>query len=176
MTDTTTTTPTGGTSSGTPVQVYRVWIRATAEAIWEAITSPEWSDRYGYGGTVEYDLRPGGAYRTLASAEMKSFGAPDVVVDGEVLEADPPHRLVQTWRMLMDPASAAEGFTKLTYEIDEVAPGVSRLTLTHELEGAPNLFVLVQGTAPLEQGGGGWPWVLSDLKTLLETGSSFAHP
>ena len=121
MTDTTTTTPTGGTSSGTPVQVYRVWIRATAEAIWEAITSPEWSDRYGYGGTVEYDLRPGGAYRTLASAEMKSFGAPDVVVDGEVLEADPPHRLVQTWRMLMDPDNEPEGFTTLTYEIDPPA-------------------------------------------------------
>ena len=170
MTDTTTTTSAGGTGSGTPVQVYRVWIQATAEAIWEAITSPEWSDRYGYGGTVEYDLRPGGAYRTLASAQMKSFGAPDVVVDGEVLEADPPRRLVQTWRMLMDPDNEPEGFTTLTYEIDPQPGGVCRLTLTHDLTNAPRMALITDGSSEGE-GGGGWPWVLSGLKTLLETGA-----
>ena len=79
---------------------------------------PEWTERYGYGGGVDYDLRPGGQFQALASPELKRFGAPDVIIDGEVLEADPPRKLVQTWRLLMDPAVAAEGFTRLTYEIE----------------------------------------------------------
>ncbi len=71
---------------------------------------------------------------------------PDVIVDGEVIEADPPRRLVQTWRMLMDVEdTAAEGFTRITYEIDEIQPGVSKLTLIHELEGAPRLAMFVSG-------------------------------
>ena len=82
-------------STGTAVttQVYRVYIRATPQAIWDAITKPEWTERYGYGGLSEYDLRPGGAYRAFASEAMKKAGAelgfptPDVVVDGEVIEA-----------------------------------------------------------------------------------------
>jgi uncharacterized protein YndB with AHSA1/START domain len=96
-----------------------------------------------------------------------------VIVDGEVIEADPPHRLVQTWRMLMDPGTTAEGFTRLTYEIAETRPGVSKLTLTHELEGAPRLATFVGGEMESIGAGGGWAEALSDLKTLLETGSSF---
>ena len=158
-------------------QVYRVYIKATPQAIWDAITKPEWSEKYGYGGSVEYDLRPGGAYRALPSEAMKKAGAemgfptPDVVVDGEVLEADPPHKLVQTWRMLMDETMAAEGFTRLTYEISEGKGGVSKLTLTHELEGKPQLQLLLSGGMEDGGAGGGWSWVLSDLKTLLETGT-----
>ena len=97
---------------------------------------------------------------------------PDVIVDGEVIEADPPHRLVQTWRMLMEPGEA-EGFTRLTYEIVEIRPGVSKLTLTHELEGAPRLATFVGGEMESIGAGGGWAEALSDLKTLLETGESF---
>ncbi len=155
-------------------QVYRVYIRATAEAIWEAITQPEWSRRYGYGGDVEYDLRPGGAYRAHASEEFLAAGAPEIVIDGEVLEADPPRRLVQTFRMLMDEGTKAEGFTRLTYEIDPIEGGVTRLTLTHELEEAPRLAALLAGEFEAEGAGGGWAWVLSDLKTLLESGSRLA--
>ena len=151
-------------------QVYRVWIRATPQAIWDAITTSEWSQRYGYGTPVEYDLRPGGAFRNLASADMRRLGAPDVVVDGEVIEADPPHKLVQTWRLLMDPGTEAEPYTRLTWEIAGGDGGVSRLTVTHELAGAPLHAALVAGTD--EQAGGGWAWVLSGLKTLLETGES----
>ena len=82
-------------------QVYRVYIRATPEAIWDAITKPEWTQRYGYRGIAEFDLRPGGALpRRSASAEMQAMGMPEVVVDGEVIEADPPRKLVQTWRFL----------------------------------------------------------------------------
>jgi uncharacterized protein YndB with AHSA1/START domain len=160
------------TETAVTTQVYRVYIRATPQAIWDAITKPEWTDRYGYGGRAEYDLRPGGAYRGMASEGMRSMGAPEVAVDGEVIEADPPRKLVQTWRMAMDPETAAEGFTRLTYEI---APGkgeVTKLTVTHDLAGAPKLAVLVGGGLEDTGAGGGWSWVLSGLKTLLETGES----
>jgi uncharacterized protein YndB with AHSA1/START domain len=101
----------------------------------------------------------------------KVEGVPDIVVDGEVIEADPPRRLVQTWRMLMDAEMAAEGFTRLTHEIEPGEAGVTKLTLIHELENAPRLAVIVGGGLEAEGAGGGWNWVLSGLKTLLETGS-----
>jgi uncharacterized protein YndB with AHSA1/START domain len=166
------------TEPGTTTQVYRVYIKATPEAIWDAITKPEWTERYGYGGVVEFDLRPGGVARAFPGEAMRREGAelgypiPDVIVDGEVVEADPPRRLVQTWRMLMDPGMAAEGFTRLTWEIEQTQGGVSRLTVTHDLEGAPKLAALVAGELESEGAGGGWSEVLSDLKTLLETGTS----
>lgn len=168
---------TSATRAATTTQVYRVYIKASPEAVWDAITKPEWSERYGYGGRVDYDLRPGGAYRVFASDEMKRARAemgggptPDVIVDGEVVESDPPRRLVQTWRMLMDPQTEAEGFTRLTYEIAETGPGVSKLTVTHDLEGAPRLALFVGGGMESDGAGGGWSEVFSDLKTLLETG------
>jgi hypothetical protein len=76
--------------------------------------------------------------------------------------------------MLMDPELAAEGFTRLTYEIEEGQGGVTKLTVIHDLEGAPRLALLVGGAMEAQGAGGGWSWVLSDLKTLLETGESFA--
>ena len=162
---------TTATAIGT-TQVYRVYIKATPQAIWDAITKPEWTERYGYCGRATYDLRPGGAYTGSSTEAMRSMGAPDVAVDGEVIESDPPNKLVQTWRMVMDETMAAQGFTRLTYEIEERKNGVSRLTLTHELEGAPELAVLMSGGMEDQGAGGGWNWVLSGLKTLLETGSS----
>src|SRR5258708_26857972 len=96
----------------------------------------------------------------------RGFEVTEMAGDGEVIEADPPRRLVQTWRMLMDREIAAEGFTRLTYEIDEVQGGVTRLTVVHDLASAPKLAVLVSGTLEAEGAGGGWSWVLSDLKTL----------
>jgi uncharacterized protein YndB with AHSA1/START domain len=151
-------------------QVYRVYIKATPEAIWDAITKPEWTERYGYGGRAEFDLRPGGAYRGTTNEGMRAMGAPDVAVDGEVIEVDPPRKLVQTWRMVMDEEMAKEGFTRLTYEIEAGKGGVSRLTVTHDLQGAPRLAVLVNGGLEDTGAGGGWSWVLSGLKTVLETG------
>lgn len=165
---------TSSAPSAVTTQVYRVYIKATPQAIWDAITQPEWAERYGYGGRVEYDLRPGGAYRGYSSEAMRAAGAPELAVDGEVIEASPPHLLVQTWRMLMDEGLTAEGFTRLTYEIVEGAGGVSRLTLTHELEGAPTLALMLAGGMEEGGAGGGWPWVLSTLKTLLETGTPMA--
>lgn len=154
------------------VQVYRVYIRATPEAIWTAITDPEWSNRYGYGGRAEYDLRPGGTYRGLTNEGMRAQGAPEVAVDGEVIEVEPPRKLVQTWRMAMDPGLMAEGFTRLTYEIEPTDGGPTKLTVTHDLTGAPGLASLVAGELEDTGAGGGWAWVLSGLKTVLETGAS----
>jgi uncharacterized protein YndB with AHSA1/START domain len=161
-------TTTAATTATT--QVYRVYIKATPEAIWDAITKPEWTQRYGYGGRGEYELRPGGAYRGYSTEAMRTMGAPDLAVDGEVIEADPPRKLVQTWRMVMDEAMTAEGFTKLTYEIEPRKEDVTRLTVVHELEGAPRLQLLMSGGMADDGAGGGWSWVLSSLKTLLETG------
>jgi uncharacterized protein YndB with AHSA1/START domain len=163
------------TETNVTTQVYRVYIKATPQAIWDAITKPEWTERFGYGGRVEYQLRPGGAYRAFASEEMRAHGAPELAIDGEVIEADPPRKLVQTWRMLMDAGMAAEGFTRLTYEIAERDGGLSRLTVIHELEGAPRLAALLAGEWEDEGAGGGWSFVLSSLKTLLETGDSLLH-
>ena len=166
------------TEGNRTVQVYRVYIRASPQAIWDAITQPAWTERYGYGGRGEYDLRPGGAYRGYTSPEMRRGGAamgrevPEVGVDGEVVEVDAPRRLVLKWRMPMDPGLAAEGFTRLTYEIDPSAGGVTKLTLTHDLTGAPRHGGILGGDHEAQGAGGGWAWVLSDLKTLLETGHS----
>jgi uncharacterized protein YndB with AHSA1/START domain len=160
-------------------RVYRVYIRASAQAIWDAITRPEWTERYGYGGRVDFDLRPGGVVRGTTSEAMKAHGAamgvevPDVAVQGEVIEADPPRKLVLTFHMVMDQELAAERTTRLTYEIEEGKGGATRLTLIHELEGAPKLSAILSGAMEEEGAGGGWSWVLSDLKSLLETGRSF---
>jgi uncharacterized protein YndB with AHSA1/START domain len=160
----------------TTTQVYRVYIKTTPQLVWDAITKPEWSQQYGYGGSVDYELRPGGGYRALASEAMRSMGAPEVAVDGEVVEVDPPRRLVQTWRMCMDDAMAAEGFTRLTYEIEPAGEGVTKLTVIHDLKDAPKLQLLLSGGMESEGAGGGWSWVLSDLKSLLETGSALGWP
>jgi uncharacterized protein YndB with AHSA1/START domain len=151
----------------TTTQVYRVYIKAKPQAIWDAIIKPEWAEKYGYACRVSYDLRPGGTFRAFASAPMKAHGVPDEVIVGEVIESDPPRRLVQTWHPVWDPTAAAETATRLTYEIEEEM-GVSRLTVTHDVTGAPSIAKMVRGEVP--NAGGGWSFVLSDLKTLLETG------
>ena len=162
------------TKAGVTTQVYEVYIKATPQTIWEAITSPEWTQKYGYRGRADYDLRPGGAYRAHATPDMIKFGLPEVVVDGEVIEATPPRKLVQTYRFLFQPANEAEGFTRVTWEIEPTASGFSRLTVTHELEGAPIMAAMVASQFS-EQGAGGWAWILSDLKSLIETGKTMGE-
>jgi uncharacterized protein YndB with AHSA1/START domain len=154
------------------VQSHRIFIRSTPLEIWDALTRPGWTQLYGFRTPAQYDMRPGGAYRAFASVSMKMRGIDGVVIDGEVLEADAPRRLVQTWHVLLDPATRAEGGTRLTWEIEEGYGGVSTLTLTHDLAGAPNTAALAEGRHPAV--GGGWAWILSDLKTLLETGRPLA--
>ncbi len=162
----------------TTVQIHRVYIKAPIQQVWDAITSPEWSNRYGYGGHLELQLTAHTPWRTSPNDEMRQMGVTGAMVDGEVLEVVPPSKLVQTWRMAMDPGMAALGFTQLTYDLHEDA-GVTRLTVTHDLTAVPQLELMVGGhldSGSAEGGMGGWPWVLSDLKSLLETGTAFTRP
>src|SRR5205823_9336623 len=94
--------------TGATVHVQQVYIKAKPQAIWDAIIDPEWNRRYGYRVPSEYELRPGGAYRVHASAEMQEYGSPEVTIDGEIIEVDPPHKLVQTWHAMFNPDTAAE--------------------------------------------------------------------
>lgn len=161
------------TETGTrTVQVHRVYIKATSQAVWDAITDPEWNRRYAYKAASEYELQPGGTYRVVSTPEMQAQGAPEVLIDGEVLEVDPPRRLVQTWHAYFTPDTAKEAPGRLTWEITEEDGGLTRLTVIHELDGRPHTLAAVANDETLSLGGGGWDWILSDLKTLLETGSS----
>lgn len=157
------------TATTTDTQIYRVYIRATPQAVWDAITQPEWQVKYGYRAPTRYELHPGGAAQGLASEEMKAMGTPDVLIEGEVLEVDPPHKLVQTWHPLWTPEMIDEGPKRLTWEIQEMIDGLTMLTVTHELEGAPATAALVSSIFSTD-GGGGWAWILNDLKSVLETG------
>jgi uncharacterized protein YndB with AHSA1/START domain len=149
--------------------VHQIYIRATAQAIWDAITDPAWNGKYGYQAISEYELKPGGKYRALANLQMRSYGLPEVMIDGEVIEVKPLSRLVQTYRWLFNDQHKEEGFTTLTFEITASHPGFCLLTVTHDTTGAPMMSVATQSTFN-DMGGGGWNWILSDLKSLLETG------
>ena len=162
-----------GPKTSLTTQIHEIYIKAAPQAIWDAITTPEWTAKYAYGGLVEYDLRPGGAFKARSNAEMQSFGLPEVAIDGEVVESDPPRKLVQTYRFLFSDAMKAEGFTRLTWEIVPTQSGFCRLTVTHELAGAPIMAGMVRGSFS-EMGAGGWTWILSDLKSLLETGAKMS--
>jgi len=150
------------------VQVNRVFINAKPQQVWDAITRPEFNDKYAYRCVSEYELRIGGAFRALANKEMLEHGAPEVAIDGEVIECDPPRRLVQTWHANFSPEIAAEAAGTLTWELEEQY-GSTRLTVTHETTGAPLTAAMTSGDIP--DAGGGWPYLLSDLKTFLETGA-----
>jgi len=158
------------TTPSETVLIHRVYIKATPEAIWEALTDPGWTVQYGYAPLVEYDLHSMGAFRALANEGMKAMGCPDVISDGEVIEADPPRKLVQTWRMTMTPELAAEAFTRLTYDLEPVRGGVTKLTVTHDVSGAPMWASVLRGESESSGAGGGRSEILSGLKTLLETG------
>jgi len=156
-------------------QTFKIHIRATPEAIWDAIVNPSVVVKWGYGGELESDLRPGGAYRIDATAEQQSAGMPATMVEGEIVSVEPNQKLVQTWHALFGPETSAEPFTTLTWEIapsDFHPDTVAVVTITHDVAGAPLVAGMIDGTAP--HTGGGWPFMLSDLKTLLETGTPFA--
>jgi len=165
------------TTATTTTQVYRIYIQATTDRVWEAIIDPDWSEKYYYGTRVDFDLTPGGAFRAapgpgmLAGAEAMGFELPDVVAEGEVLVADAPTRLVHTWRLLMDPTVAAEGPTTVSWELLAVSETVTKVTVTHDVTDAPATAGMVHGDGEADgNGGGGWDQILSGLKTVLETG------
>jgi uncharacterized protein YndB with AHSA1/START domain len=143
-----------------PKQVYQIYIRATPEQIWDAITRPEFSAKYFFGSRVSTDARSGGSIRHYAPDGTTVWG------DDKIAEADPPRRLVHTWRSLYDQELAAEPPSRVTWEIEPQQGGVTRLTVVHdELDESPKTAEHVNG---------GWMFILSGLKTLLETGTALA--
>lgn len=155
------------------LKVFRVYIKATCQQVWDAIVDPAWNERYGYRVASQYsELAPGGHLRVVPSEEMQAHGAPPLMIDGEVLEAEAPHRLVQTYRMYFSPEMSEEPHTTVIYEIVEESPELSRLTVTHDVTGAPHHAATILANTPLFEGGGGWSWIISDLKSLLESGES----
>ena len=144
------------TMTAQTTQVYSLFIKATPEAIWDAITKPEFTKQYFYASKVEF-----------ANGRRRALGPNgELWGDEEVLEEDPPRRLVHGWRGLYDPELAEEATSRVTWEIEPQEGGVSRLTVIHDqLEGAPKTAESVAG---------GWMFVLSGLKTLLETGKPLA--
>ena len=134
---------------------------------------PSGTARYGYRALSNYELKPGGKFRCLANEQMKSMGLPELIIDGEVIEVKPPHKLVQSYRFLFNDAHVKEGFTRITWEVVPTGKGFCRVTVTHDTGGAPMMSGATQSKYS-EQGGGGWNWILSDLKSLLETGKTMS--
>ncbi|QUD87803.1 SRPBCC domain-containing protein [Phenylobacterium montanum] len=157
--------------SETTIQVFEIYIKAPAQKVWDAITDPAWTARYGYKVPMEYDLRPGGAFRSRATKEMVAMGLPEIIIDGEVIEADPPHRLTTTYRFLFNDGNRAEGFSRITWEVEATTGGFTRLTVSHDVTGKPIMAGMVSHKFQ-QPGGGGWSWILSDLKSLMETGET----
>jgi len=140
-------------------KVFEIYIRTTPERLWEAITDPEIRSRYNFGARVTSDWTPGSRF------EMSHPGANGLLGEGEILEIDPPRRLVQTMTALWSDDVRSEGTSRITWEIEPVGDSC-RLTLTHDQlrEGANSELY------------GGWPMILSGLKTWLETGELLTTP
>lgn len=141
------------TATGQATQIYQLFIRATPEQIWQAITDPEFTVRYFHGARIE-----------TVDGRRKAWGPNgEAWGDEAVIEFDPPRRLVHGWGSLYDDEMAKEPSSRVTWEIEPRGDGLCLLTLTHDqLEDSPKTAASVGGT--------GWMFVLSGLKTLLETG------
>ena len=147
------------TMTETTTQVYELYIRATPEQVWDAITNPETIAKYFHGAQIDPGpLEVGASRRSWSPDRSRLWG------DNTILECDPPRRFVHTWRSLYDDELAAEDESRVTWEIEPARGGTSKLTLIHDrLEGAPKTAANVRG----------WSFILSNLKTLLETGEPF---
>ncbi len=142
------------TVAATTTQVYRIYIKATPEAIWEAITNAEFTERYFYGVRIDTT-----AERRITHA----YDGSDTYGEDPIFEWDPPRKLSHGWHSKWKPELSAEEPSRVTWEIEPGEDGVSLLTVIHDqLEGAPKTAASVAGP--------GWMRVISGLKTLLETG------
>jgi uncharacterized protein YndB with AHSA1/START domain/DNA-binding transcriptional ArsR family regulator len=139
-------------------KVFEIYIRTTPERLWEAITDPEMRGRYNFGVQVLSDWKPGSHY------SLSAPGAGDIAT-GENLEVDPPRRLVQSFTALWSDDVRSEGTSRVTWEIEPVGDSC-RLTVTHDQLPADAHSEIY----------GGWPMILSGLKTLLETGETLTTP
>jgi uncharacterized protein YndB with AHSA1/START domain/biotin operon repressor len=140
-------------------KVFEIYIRTTPERLWEAITDPATRQKYHFGSAINSDWTVGSSY------ELIHPGAERALMEGENLEVDRPRKLVQTMRALWGPDAERAGTSRLTWEIEPVGDSC-RLTLIHDQlpeDAPPELY-------------GGWPMILSGLKTWLETGQTLTTP
>ena len=143
----------------TPMEkVFEIYIRTTPERLWEAITDSEIRSKYNFGASVITDWKVGSHF------EMDSPGG--LLGEGEILESDPPRRLVHSMLALWGEDVKSEGTSRVTWEIEPIGDDSCRLTVTHDelREGANDQLY------------GGWPMILSGLKTVLETGEMLTTP
>lgn len=141
------------------VKIFEIYIRTSPARLWQAITDPEVRARYQFGARIESDWTSGSSY------EVTHDNAPGPLIEGENLEIDPPRRLVQSYHAVWGEDVAAEGTSRVTWQIEPVGDSC-RLTVTHDQlrqDADEHLY-------------GGWPMILSGLKTWLETGQELTTP
>jgi uncharacterized protein YndB with AHSA1/START domain len=148
---------TTASQAATAAQVYQLYIKASQEEVWDAITNPAIVAKFFHGAQVESTYEVGAKLRSLSPDGSDIWG------DNTILECDPPRRLVHTWRSLYDPEMAAEAESRVTWEIEAQPGGIAKLTLIHDrLHASPKTAASV----------GGWSYILSNLKTVMETGAA----
>jgi uncharacterized protein YndB with AHSA1/START domain len=136
--------------------VYVTYIRTTPEKLWSALTdNAEFMKQYWFGNHCESQWTPGSSWKLV-------FGDDQILDTGEIVEAEPPRRLVIRWQNQFKPELKAEGFSQCTMELEPSGTAV-KLSITHTIEREPSKFI--------EAVSGGWPKVISNLKSLLESGS-----
>jgi uncharacterized protein YndB with AHSA1/START domain len=140
--------------------VYVTYIRTTPQRLWDALTDKEFQKKYWFDMYQDSDWKKGAKW-----SMHRSNG--EVTDAGEILEADPPRRAVIRWRNEFRPELKAEGYARCTYEIEPEGE-LCKLTVLHEIEATQSKFI--------EAVSGGWPKILSSLKTLLETGTALPRP
>jgi uncharacterized protein YndB with AHSA1/START domain len=136
--------------------VYVTYIRTTPEKLWQALIDPEFTRRYWCATRQESEWKPGASWRIMIPNGR-------VADSGEVVEIEPYRRLVLKWRNEFRPELRAEGYSRLTYELEPMGEAV-KLTVIHEMDKPDSKFIQAVS--------GGWPAILASLKSLLETGES----
>ena len=143
--------------NNTMERVFEIYIKTTPERLWKAITDPEMRSKYNFGAVVTSNWKPGSRYEAVGQGAR--------IFEGENLEVDPPRRLVQSFRALWGEDVKSEGTSRVTWEIEPVGDSCL-LKVTHdELREDANSQLY-----------GGWPMILSGIKTLLETGEILTTP
>jgi len=158
-TDTETPNPTAAAPTP-PSHVFSVFIRADQATVWRAITESEYTLRYYYASAIESDFQAGSPYLYRVGDEP--------AIEGEILESDPPNRLAMTFHAVWDDDVRADPPSRVVWELEAAGPGVTKVTVVHDR--------LAGASATAEQVAGGWPFILSGLKTLLETGQPLLPP
>jgi uncharacterized protein YndB with AHSA1/START domain len=138
-----------------PRYVHAIYIKTTPERLWQALTDPELTKRYYFGGGVESEWKPGSRY------EFRHGQDGSLQIEGDVLEAEPPRRLVMSFKAVWDDDVRQDAPSRLTMEIEPMGDACRLTVVHHDFDGE---------TATYQQVSGGWPMITSSLKSLLETG------